>query len=68
MKLHLLRNVFSMNISSFEYPFLNKSKEDLKLKVQEIFTKIRNTLNEKEDQLLLDIDNKYDNKNILKKI
>ena len=38
---------------------INKNKEDLKLKVQEIFTKIRNALNEKEDKLLLDIDEYY---------
>ena len=33
----------------------------MKLKIQNIFTKIRTVLNEKEDKLLLDIDNKYDN-------
>ena len=37
----------------------NKSKEDLKIKVQKIFTDLRNALNEREDNLLLDIDNKY---------
>ena len=40
---------------------INKNKEELKLKIQTIFTKIRNVLNEKEDKLLLDIDNEYDN-------
>ena len=40
---------------------INKNKEELKLKIQTIFTKIRNILNEKEDKLLLDIDNIYDN-------
>ena len=43
------------------YEKINKNKEELKLKVQTIFTKIRNVLNEKEDKLLLDIDNIYDN-------
>jgi len=43
---------------------INKNKEELKLKVQTIFTKIRNVLNEKEDKLLLDIDNEYNNKYI----
>ena len=38
---------------------INKSKEDLKLKVQSIFTKLRNALNTKEDKLLLDIDEYY---------
>ena len=40
---------------------INKNKEDLKLKIQTIFTKLRNALNEKEDKLLSDIDNEYDN-------
>jgi len=40
---------------------INKNKEELKLKIQTIFTKLRNVLNEKEDKLLLDIDNEYDN-------
>ena len=31
---------------------MEKSKEDLKLKVQNIFTKIRNALNNREDELL----------------
>ena len=38
---------------------INVYKEDLKLKVQNFFTKIRNALNEREDKLLLEIDNKY---------
>ena len=37
-----------------------KSKEEIKLKIPKIFTKIRNLLNEREDQLLLDLDNMYD--------
>ena len=50
---------------------IEKDKEDLKLKVQNIFTKIRNALNDREIQLLLEIDNIYNNKyfdeNIIKK-
>ena len=38
-----------------------KLKEELKNKIQSIFTKIRNALNDREDQLLLDIDNKFNN-------
>ena len=38
---------------------INKSKEDLKLKIQNIFTNIRNTLNTREDELLADVDAKY---------
>jgi len=41
---------------------INKNKEELKMKVQIIFTKVRNVLNEKEDKLLNDIDEEYNNK------
>ena len=40
---------------------INKNKDDLKLKIQSIFTKLRSSLNDKEDKLLLDIDDEYDN-------
>ena len=43
------------------YEEIDKNKEELKLKIQSIFTKIRNTLNEKEDKLLNEIDEYYDN-------
>ena len=49
---------------------INKEKENLKLKVSKIFTKLRNALNDREDELLLDIDNKFNefifNENIIK--
>ena len=38
---------------------INKSKEELKLYVQKEFTKIRTAINEREDELLSEIDNKY---------
>ena len=38
----------------------NEEKEKLKLEMQNIFTKIRNALNEKEDELLIQIDKEYD--------
>ena len=41
---------------------IENDKEDLKLKIQNIFTKIRTILNEREDELLLEIDNIYKNK------
>ena len=44
------------------YEKINENKEELKLKIQKIFTKIRNTLNDREDELLLDIDNKFNEK------
>ena len=43
------------------YDQINKNKQELKLKIQSIFTKLRNALNEKEDKLLLDIDEYYNN-------
>ena len=44
------------------YEQINGRKEELKLKIQKIFTKIRNIINNREDQLLLEIDNKYNEK------
>ena len=48
-----------------------KGSENLKLIVQNTFTKIRNALNDRENQLLLEIDNiykeKYFNEDIIKK-
>ena len=39
---------------------INKSKEEIKLKIAKIFTKIRNIVNEREDELLSELDNKYE--------
>ena len=36
-----------------------KDKEELKLKIQNIFTKIRNSINDREDELLLEVDKIY---------
>ena len=41
------------------YENINKNKEELKLKIQKIFTNIRNAINEREDELLLDIDKNF---------
>ena len=38
---------------------INENKEELKLKIQKIFTKIRNELNNREDELLFEIDEKF---------
>jgi len=49
---------------------ISKNKEELKLDIQKIFTKIRNELNNREDELLLEVDKEYEkmnyNNNILK--
>ena len=39
---------------------MNERKENLKLSIQKIFTNIRNALNNREDELLLNIDKEYD--------
>ena len=40
---------------------ITKNKDDLKLKIQTIFTEIRNEINEREDELFLEIDKLYEN-------
>ena len=49
---------------------LTKNKEEIKLNIQKVFTKIRNSLNNREDELLLEVDNQYEklyfNEDILK--
>ena len=58
---------FSINITNsindFKQIFekMNQKKEELKLKIQKIFTGLRNELNNREDQLLLDVEKQYDN-------
>ena len=68
-----LQNKFNENINKLKEIFekIEKDKDDLKLKVQNIFTKIRTTINDREDKLLKEIDifyqNKYFNEDIIKK-
>ena len=59
-----IENKFNENMKELKGFFekIEKNKEDLKIKVQNIFTKIRNTLNDREVQLLLEIDNIYNDK------
>ena len=58
-----LENKFDENIKELKDIFqkIEKDKEDLKFKIINIFTKMRNALNEREDKLLKDIDNIYEN-------
>ena len=44
------------------YEKINKEKEELKLKIQKLFTNIRNEINNREDQLLIEAENIYSNK------
>ena len=39
---------------------INEDKEELKLNIQKIFTKLRNKLNDREDKLLLEVDKIFD--------
>ena len=49
---------------------ITKNKEDIKLNIQKIFTNIRNAINNREDELLLEVDKQFEryyfNENILK--
>ena len=40
---------------------MNENKEEVKLSIQKIFTSIRNKINDREDQLLLEVEKKFDN-------
>ena len=50
----------SINELKKMFEFLNANKENLKSNIQKIFTKIRNCLNDREDELLLEVENKCD--------
>jgi tryptophanyl-tRNA synthetase len=50
MSINELKNIFEK---------INEDKEKIKLKIQTIFTNLRNQLNEREDFLLLEVDNKF---------
>ena len=56
-----LSNSFSVNDLNTIFEKINENKEKLKSKIQKIFTKIRNIINEREDELLLKVDEKFDN-------
>ena len=48
-----LRNIKVLSIE------INKNKEELKTEIQKIFTKLRNSLNKREELLLLEVDEEY---------
>ena len=58
-----LSNSFNQSINELKklFEIIENNKEALKLKVQKIFTKIRNVLKEREDELLFEIDNIFQN-------
>ena len=51
----------SINNLKIFFEKINKDKEELKKKIQIIFTKIRNELNSREDALLLEVDQQFEN-------
>lgn len=71
------RNILKGNIKDLEYLLksseymsnkfqkivdeINEKKEDVKLQIQKVFTKLRNTLNDREDQLILEVDQTFEN-------
>jgi len=58
-----LSNKIQQSINDLKILFdkINENKEALKLKIQKIFTNIRNILNEREDEILLEVDNQFNN-------
>ena len=57
-----LSNTFEQSIKELKklYEKINENKEQLKADIQNIFTKLRNEINNREDKLLLEVDNKFD--------
>ena len=58
-----LSNTLEQSINELKKIFdkINENKEELKNNIQNIFTKIRNALNSREDELLLEVDNQFNN-------
>ena len=58
-----LYNGLQESIDKFKiiYEKFNENKEKLKIQIQKIFTKIRNELNKREEEILLDLDKKIEN-------
>ena len=63
--LEILSNSIIQSINNLKILFeeTTKNKEELKIKIQKIFTKLRNELNNREEVLLLEVDNKFENLN-----
>ena len=69
-----LSNSLELSISELKFLFekIKENKEEVKSKIQKIFTKIRNSLNNREDELFLEVDKvfneEYGNAKIIKEI
>ena len=72
--LESLFNTLEQSIKELNKLFDNikEDKEKLKTKIQKIFSKLRSSLNEREDKLLMEIDEQYNNlffnEEIIKKV
>ena len=57
-----LSNTFNQSINELKIIFekININKEKLKQKIQKVFTKIRTTINEREDKLLIEVDELFE--------
>ena len=68
-----LSNELKQSIDELQILFekISKNKEALKLNKQKVFTKVRNKLNEREDEIFLEVDKQFDklfmNEDIFKK-
>ena len=68
-----LGNKFNENMDELKKIFdkIEKNKDELKIKIQKIFTRLRNSINDREIKLLLEVDNLYNknyiNEDIIKK-
>ena len=62
----------SLDLLTAFFEKIKLNKEEIKTSIQKVFTKVRNELNKREDELLLEVDKKYDeiyfNENIMKEI
>ena len=60
--LEKIENTFEQSINELKKIFekINQNKEELKTKIQKIFTTLRNEIDNRENQLLLDVDNKFE--------
>ena len=63
LSINLQQSIKELNII---FEKIEKNKEEIKINIQKIFTKIRNVINDREDELLLSVDKEF-NGDIIKK-
>ena len=58
-----LSNIFEESILELKKIFekINEQKEEIKIKIQKTFTKIRNAIDTREEELLMEVDKNYEN-------